>query len=35
MLDERVHVDTELITRDQFVAIVGHDLKKFHRRDCD
>lgn len=27
LLDERVHVDTELITRDQFVAIVSHDLK--------
>ncbi len=27
LLDERAHVDTELITRDQFVAIVSHDLK--------
>lgn len=29
LLDERVHVDTELITRDQFLAIVSHDLKNF------
>lgn len=29
LLDERVHLDTELITRDQFLAIVSHDLKNF------
>ena len=27
LLDERVHADLELITRDQFLAIVSHDLK--------
>jgi signal transduction histidine kinase len=27
LLDERVHVDLELITRDHFLAIVSHDLK--------
>ncbi len=27
LLEERVHVDLELITRDQFLAIVSHDLK--------
>ncbi|MEO8339223.1 MAG: ATP-binding protein [Nitrospirota bacterium] len=27
LLEERVHVDLELTTRDQFVAIVSHDLK--------
>ncbi len=27
LLDERLHVDLELITRDQFLAIVSHDLK--------
>ena len=28
LLDERVHVDTELITREiNFLAIVSHDLK--------
>ena len=27
LLDERVHADLELITRDQFLTIVSHDLK--------
>ena len=27
LLDERAHADLELITRDQFLAIVSHDLK--------
>ncbi len=27
LLDERVHTDRELITREQFLSIVGHDLK--------
>lgn len=27
LLDERVHVDRELITREQFLSIVSHDLK--------
>ena len=27
LLEERVHIDSELITRNQFVAIVSHDLK--------
>ena len=27
LLDERVHADVELITRDQFLTIVSHDLK--------
>ncbi len=27
LLDERIHVDRELITREQFLSIVSHDLK--------
>ena len=29
LFDERLHVDFELTTRDQFLAIVSHDLKNF------
>ena len=40
LLDERVHADLELITRDQFLTIVSHDLKNSivaisMRHSCD